>query len=872
MSKIIFTPWKEQSELQSVRDHFYPPSMFNGPDMRSRACATVAAWKLRGNLPHPVEATALLTDAILHDDAKKNSIFSIRATYSAAFCRFVTGLVDSKLHGQRKTMFQRAIDLGLPASFVELRHEATHRELPSLTVLRNAAQRSLEWLWDYYWAKIDLNAGFAPDGVDDDIEPVKTAVRACLAQVTGETGASEPPRKKRRVQVLSGVATQLVSVCKSSAKGAAAVSGVLVEDEVLVSGGRKLGTSLDDEFSRWDYFLQVIVEGCPAFLTALVEALVDVLAFARSATKEDAHCEGVFMWLDHILCSSQWESKRRLLSFAYALSACEQNSNHWTDMLKERIQNADIDLSGSPGGRERSGKDVNAPQSLHTGTSHDLDSLKDMGWEVGHGGARGDTDSDKLEVVLTPGCSHRRKSSLVMANEPGKPRLDRADDKTACFVHSLIAGEWVCPPGQARDARIAPGLLDDATRFDDTAVDIDGVTVTDMDNWTPRQSESIVESRQLTKKQLSDMAWNVRKLSKKLDSIKLKLSVKNVFVVTKAGDDSVIAFTRKVTQWLLSKDRDTEYNVYVERRLEAAADFGASQLLEDEPSAADRLKFWDVKFVYENAYLFDFVITLGGDGTVLYTSWLFQQVVPPVLSFSLGSLGFLTKFDFNDYQKTLRSAFKDGVVVSLRLRFECTIMRSNRREDGPLTHSKKRDLVEELIGEEVEGTLTHKPEKVVQILNDVVLDRGPNPTMSSIELFGDDEHFTTLLADGVCIATPTGSTAYNLAAGGSLCHPDNPVILVTAICAHTLSFRPIILPDTIVLRMGVPYDARTTSWASFDGRERVELHPGDYVTVSASRYPFANVLPQDRRNNDWVHSISKTLNWNSRQKQKALKS
>lgn len=115
------------------------------------------------------------------------------------------------------------------------------------------------------------------------------------------------------------------------------------------------------------------------------------------------------------------------------------------------------------------------------------------------------------------------------------------------------------------------------------------------------------------------------------------------------------------------------------------------------------------------------------------------------------------------------------------------------------------------------------------------------------------------------------------------------MILVTAICAHTLSFRPIILPDTIVLRMGVPYDARTSSWASFDGRERwvdcidpvkhmktdafsrVELHPGDYVTVSASRYPFANVLPQGRRGEDWVHSISKTLNWNSRQKQRAYK-
>lgn len=95
-----------------------------------------------------------------------------------------------------------------------------------------------------------------------------------------------------------------------------------------------------------------------------------------------------------------------------------------------------------------------------------------------------------------------------------------------------------------------------------------------------------------------------------------------------------------------------------------------------------------------------------------------------------------------------------------------------------------------------------------------------NVAMSSLELFGDEEHFTSIQADGICVATPTGSTAYNLAAGGALCHPENPVILVTAICAHTLSFRPIILPDTVVLRVGVPYDARTHSWASFDGRER----------------------------------------------------
>lgn len=143
--------------------------------------------------------------------------------------------------------------------------------------------------------------------------------------------------------------------------------------------------------------------------------------------------------------------------------------------------------------------------------------------------------------------------------------------------------------------------------------------------------------------------------------------------------------------------------------------------------------------------------------------------------------------------------------------------------------------------------------------------------MSNIEIFGDDEHFTSVSADGICVGTPTGSTAYNLAAGGSLCHPENPVMLVTAICAHTLSFRPVILPDTIVLRIGVPYDARASSWASFDGRERIELRPGDYVTVSASRYPFACVQPQGRRSEDWINSISAKLGWNTRQRQKSFK-
>lgn len=114
MAKVIFTAWKTKAQLLDVRSEFYPPSLYNGPDMRSHACATVCepsqiirallklmvqqveAWKLRGNVPHHVEATALLTDAILHDDGQRNSIFSIRATYSAAFCRYVVPILFTR--------------------------------------------------------------------------------------------------------------------------------------------------------------------------------------------------------------------------------------------------------------------------------------------------------------------------------------------------------------------------------------------------------------------------------------------------------------------------------------------------------------------------------------------------------------------------------------------------------------------------------------------------------------------------------------------------------------------------------------------------------------------------------------------------------
>lgn len=92
-------------------------------------------------------------------------------------------------------------------------------------------------------------------------------------------------------------------------------------------------------------------------------------------------------------------------------------------------------------------------------------------------------------------------------------------------------------------------------------------------------------------------------------------------------------------------------------------------------------------------------------------------------------------------------------------------------------------------------------------------------------------------------------------------HPDIPAILLTPICPHTLSFRPMVLSDTMLLRVTVPRNSRATAYCAFDGKGRVELKPGDCVTITASQYPFPTVT---RTDTEWFDSVSRTLRWNTR--------
>jgi NAD+ kinase len=210
----------------------------------------------------------------------------------------------------------------------------------------------------------------------------------------------------------------------------------------------------------------------------------------------------------------------------------------------------------------------------------------------------------------------------------------------------------------------------------------------------------------------------------------------------------------------------------------------------------------------------DFIICLGGDGTLLYASLLFQQSVPPVMAFHLGSLGFLTPFKFDNFQQQVTNVLEGHAALTLRSRLRCIIVRKNEDKE--------------------------KPQPNLLVLNEVVIDRGPSPYLSNIDLFLDGKYITSVQGDGLIVSTPTGSTAYAVAAGASMIHPSVPAIMVTPICPHSLSFRPIVVPAGVELKIMLSPDARSTAWVSFDGRNQQELCADDRSVNKKCRIIFGN--------------------------------
>ncbi|XP_071438698.1 NAD kinase-like isoform X3 [Hetaerina americana] len=337
-----------------------------------------------------------------------------------------------------------------------------------------------------------------------------------------------------------------------------------------------------------------------------------------------------------------------------------------------------------------------------------------------------------------------------------------------------------------------------------------------------------------------------------------------VLVIKKVRDASVLQPFVQLVKWLIEEKRMV---VFVE------------QSVMDDPLLLNNSGFSVVK---EKLMTFrdgkddltdkiDFIICLGGDGTLLYASLLFQQSVPPVMAFHLGSLGFLTPFEFENFQEQVTNVLEGHAALTLRSRLRCIIMRKGDECGSNLLTSSSSSSSSSGSGVGGKGQQRQglPPPTNLLVLNEVVIDRGPSPYLSNIDLFLDGKHITSVQGDGLIVSTPTGSTAYAVAAGASMIHPSVPAIMVTPICPHSLSFRPIVVPAGVELKISVPPESRNTSWVSFDGRNRQELLHGDSLRVTTSIYPVPSICAQDQIS-DWFDSLAECLHWNVRKRQKHL--
>jgi len=204
----------------------------------------------------------------------------------------------------------------------------------------------------------------------------------------------------------------------------------------------------------------------------------------------------------------------------------------------------------------------------------------------------------------------------------------------------------------------------------------------------------------------------------------------------------------------------------------------------------------------------DLIVVLGGDGTLLGVARLVASKEVPILGVNLGGLGFLTEVTIKESRAALKRVLDGDYEVDPRITLEAIVERAS---------------------EELSRAETH------QAFNDVVVSKGPLGRMLELEVFADRKAFCSYRADGLIVATPTGSTAYALAAGGPIVYPTLGAIVLAPICPHTLSNRPVVLPDSFEIEIHVKapdHDATFT----VDGQESAQLGPSDTIRIHRGRH------------------------------------
>jgi len=226
----------------------------------------------------------------------------------------------------------------------------------------------------------------------------------------------------------------------------------------------------------------------------------------------------------------------------------------------------------------------------------------------------------------------------------------------------------------------------------------------------------------------------------------------------------------------------------------------------------------------------DLVVVLGGDGSLLGTARLSGRGSAPVIGINLGELGFLTESDHGDLHRSLAKVLEGRYELQHRSMLKVSVLRG-----------KKRVVAS-------------------QALNDAVVTRGTFSRPLRLRARVDGEELAGYIGDGLIVATPTGSTAYSLSAGGPVVEPTMSAILVTPISAHTLTSRPVVLPDRSVVTIEIEADC-DDAVLTLDGQEWFELEGSDRVELTRSPNRAAIVTTKD---SGFFAVLHEKLHWGAR--------
>lgn len=227
------------------------------------------------------------------------------------------------------------------------------------------------------------------------------------------------------------------------------------------------------------------------------------------------------------------------------------------------------------------------------------------------------------------------------------------------------------------------------------------------------------------------------------------------------------------------------------------------------------------------AYDTDLVITLGGDGTVLSAARLVAERGIPILPVNLGTFGYITEIAKEELLDTLKAYLEGSAAVSRRLMLRVTVLRKGKKVFNATS------------------------------LNEAVVSSSGIAKVISLNLFLDKTLAGTFRADGMIVATPTGSTGYSLAAGGPILDPEMSALIVTPICPFTLSYRPLVTSDKVV-SIEVRENQRAAVVLTVDGQVPFSLEEGDKVTIEKSR---SRMILMNSLKRNFTEVIREKLNW-----------